>query len=224
MTETSPIRILIADDHAVVREGLRSFIQIKPDLEVVGEAADGVEVVEKARHLLPDVILLDIVMPKQGGIQAIEQLQKDGSQARILVITSFAEDDKIFPAIKAGALGYLLKDSTPQELIHAIRTVNSGESTLHPTVARKLIEELNREPELPLTEEPLTERELQVLRLIARGYSNREIAEQLHLSERTVGKYASNILDKLHLANRTQAALYALRKGIADLDPESGMS
>jgi NarL family two-component system response regulator LiaR len=220
MTETIPIRILIADDHAVVREGLRSFIQIKPDLEVVGEAADGIEVVEKARQLQPDVILLDIVMPKQDGIQAIEQLQQEGSQARILVITSFAEDDLIFPAIKAGALGYLLKDSTPQELIHAIHTVNSGESTLHPTVARKLIDELNRKPELPLTEEPLTERELQVLRLIARGYSNREIAGQLHLSERTVGKYTSNILDKLHLANRTQAALYALRKGIADLDPE----
>jgi len=220
MTETSPIRILIADDHAVVREGLRSFIQIKPDLEVVGEAADGIEVVEKARHLQPDVILLDIIMPRQDGIQAIEQLQQEGSQARILVITSFAEDDLIFPAIKAGALGYLLKDSTPQELIHAIHTVNSGESTLHPTVARKLIEELNREPELPLTEEPLTERELQVLRLIARGFSNREIAGQLHLSERTVGKYTSNILDKLHLANRTQAALYALRKGITDLDPE----
>jgi NarL family two-component system response regulator LiaR len=220
MTETSPIRILIADDHAVVREGLRSFIQIKPDLEVVGEAADGIEVVEKARHLQPDVILLDIIMPRQDGIQAIEQLQQEGSQARILVITSFAEDDLIFPAIKAGALGYLLKDSTPQELIHAIHTVNSGESTLHPTVARKLIDELNRKPELPLTEEPLTERELQVLRLIARGYSNREIAGQLHLSERTVGKYTSNILDKLHLANRTQAALYALRKGIADLDPE----
>ncbi len=220
MTETNPIRILIADDHAVVREGLRSFIQIKPDLEVVGEAADGIEVVEKARHLQPDVILLDIVMPRQDGIQAIEQLQQEGSQARILVITSFAEDDLIFPAIKAGALGYLLKDSTPQELIHAIHTVNSGESTLHPTVARKLIEELNRKPELPLTEEPLTERELEVLRLLARGYSNREIAGQLHLSERTVGKYTSNILDKLHLANRTQAALYALRKGIADLDPE----
>lgn len=220
MTETNPIRILIADDHAVVREGLRSFIQIKPDLEVVGEAADGIEVVEKARHLQPDVILLDIVMPRQDGIQAIEQLQQEGSQARILVITSFAEDDLIFPAIKAGALGYLLKDSTPQELIHAIHTVNSGESTLHPTVARKLIDELNREPDLPLTEDPLTERELQVLRLIARGYSNREIAGQLHLSERTVGKYTSNILDKLHLANRTQAALYALRKGIADLDPE----
>jgi NarL family two-component system response regulator LiaR len=220
MTETSPIRILIADDHAVVREGLRSFIQIKPDLEVVGEAADGIEVVEKARHLEPDIILLDIVMPRQDGIQAIEQLQQEGSQARILVITSFAEDDLIFPAIKAGALGYLLKDSTPQELIHAIHTVNSGESTLHPTVARKLIEELKRKPELPLTEEPLTERELEVLRLLARGYSNREIAGQLHLSERTVGKYTGNILGKLHLANRTQAALYALRKGIADLDPE----
>jgi NarL family two-component system response regulator LiaR len=220
MTDTTPIRILIADDHAMVREGLRSFIQIKPDLEVVGEAADGIEVVEKARVLQPDVILLDIVMPRQDGIGAIEQLKQEGCAARILVITSFAEDDQIFPAIKAGALGYLLKDSMPQELIQAIRCVHRGESSLHPTIARRLIDELNREPDLPATEEPLTERELDVLKLIAQGYSNREIGEQLCLSERTIGKYASNILDKLHLANRTQAALYALRRGIAHLEPE----
>ena len=141
MIDTSPIRILIADDHAVVREGLRSFIQIKPDMEVVGEAADGVEVVEKARALQPDVILLDIVMPRQDGIWAIEQLTHESCPARILVITSFAEDDQVFPAIKAGALGYLLKDSTPQELTQAIRDVYRGESSLHPTVARKLIDE-----------------------------------------------------------------------------------
>jgi NarL family two-component system response regulator LiaR len=220
MTDTAPIRILIVDDHAVVREGLRSFIQIKPDLEVVGEAADGVEVVEKAHDLQPDVILMDIVMPRQDGIGAIKQLKEEGCPARILVITSFAEDDQILPAIKAGALGYLLKDSRPQELIQAIRDVSRGESSLHPTVARKLIDELNREPDLPPTKDPLTERELEVLKLIAQGYSNREIGEQLHLSERTIGKYASNILDKLHLANRTQAALYALRKGIASLEPE----
>ena len=159
-------------------------------------------------------------MPKLDGIGTIEGLKEQGSQARILVITSFAEDEQIFPAIKAGALGYLLKDSQPQELIQAIRDVYRGEPSLHPTVALKLMNDLNREAELPPTEEPLTERELEVLKLIAQGYSNREIGEQLHLSERTVVKYASSILDKLHLANRTQAALYALRTGIANLDEE----
>jgi NarL family two-component system response regulator LiaR len=219
-TISNPIRILIVDDHAVVREGLRSFIQIKPDMEVVGEAADGIEAVEKALSLEPDVILLDIVMPRLDGVGTIEQLNQEGCTSRILVITSFAEDDQIFPAIKAGALGYLLKDSMPNELIQAIRDVYRGEPCLHPTIARKLMDELKRDPDLPPTEEPLTERELEVLTLIAQGYSNREIGEQLHLSERTVGKYTSSILNKLHLANRTQAALYALRKGIADLDAE----
>jgi NarL family two-component system response regulator LiaR len=222
MTDTNTIsnliRILIVDDHAVVREGLRSFIQIKPDMEVVGEAADGIEAVEKALSLEPDVILLDIVMPRLDGVGTIEQLNQEGCTSRILVITSFAEDEQIFPAIKAGALGYLLKDSMPNELIQAIRDVYRGEPCLHPTIARKLMDELKRDPDLPPTELPLTERELEVLILIAQGYSNREIGEQLHLSERTVGKYTSNILDKLHLANRTQAALYALRKGIANLD------
>ena len=217
---SNPIRILIVDDHAMVREGLRSFIQIKPDMEVVGEAADGVEAVEKALTLEPDVILLDIVMPRLDGVAAIEQLKQQGCPARILVITSFAEDEQIFPAIRAGALGYLLKDSRPNELIQAIRDVYRGEPYLHPTVARKLMDELSRERDLPPTEEPLTERELEVLKLIAQGYSNREISEQVHLSERTIGKYTSNILGKLHLANRTQAALYALRKGVANLDEE----
>jgi NarL family two-component system response regulator LiaR len=217
---SNPIRILIVDNHAVVREGLRSFIQIQSDMEVVGEAADGLEAVEKALELEPDVILMDIVMPRLDGIGAIEQLGQADCPSRVLVITSFAEDDQIFPAIKAGALGYLLKDSSPQELVQAIRDVNRGEPSLAPTIALKLMNEINREQELPPTKDPLTERELDVLKLIAQGCSNREISEQLSLSERTVGKYTSNILDKLHLANRTQAALYALRTGVAHLDDE----
>ena len=216
MTET--IRILIADDHAIVREGLRALIDTKPDMELVGEAADGVEAVLKARSLQPDVILLDLVMPRKDGIEAIGEIKRENPEARILVLTSFAEDEKVFPAIQAGALGYLLKDSSPQELLKAIREVYRGESSLHPAIARKLIRELNRPSDLPATEEPLTEREVEVLILVARGLSNQEIAERLVVSERTVRTHVSNILGKLHLANRTQAALYAVREGLAGLD------
>jgi NarL family two-component system response regulator LiaR len=216
MTET--IRILIADDHAIVREGLRALIGTKPDMELVGEAADGVEAVLKARSLRPDVILLDLVMPRKDGIEAIGEIKRDNPKARILVLTSFAEDEKVFPAIQSGALGYLLKDSSPQELLQAIREVYRGESSLHPAIARKLIRELNRPSDLPATEEPLTEREVEVLALVARGLSNQEIAERLVVSERTVRTHVSNILGKLHLANRTQAALYAVREGLAGLD------
>jgi NarL family two-component system response regulator LiaR len=217
MTET--IRILIADDHAIVREGLRALISTKPDMELVGEAADGVEAVLKARSLRPDVILLDLVMPRKDGIEAIGEIKGENPEARILVLTSFAEDHKVFPAIQAGALGYLLKDSSPQELLKAIREVYQGESSLHPTIARKLIRELHRPPgSLPPTEEPLTEREMEVLSLVARGLSNQEIADRLVVSERTVRTHVSNILGKLHLANRTQAALYAVREGLVSPD------
>jgi NarL family two-component system response regulator LiaR len=216
MTET--IRILIADDHAIVREGLRALIGTRPDMELVGEAADGVEAVLKARSLRPDVILLDLVMPRKDGIEAIGEIKRENPKARILVLTSFAEDEKVFPAIQSGALGYLLKDSSPQELLRAIREVYRGESSLHPAIARKLIGELNRPSDLPATEEPLTEREVEVLILVARGLSNQEIAERLVVSERTVRTHVSNILGKLHLANRTQAALYAVREGLAGLD------
>jgi len=212
------IRILIADDHAVVREGLRALIEVETGMELVGEAADGIEAVQKARSLHPDVILLDLVMPRMGGIEAIGEIKAEDPGARILVVTSFAEDDKVFPAIKAGALGYLLKDSTPRELIQAIRDVYQSEPTMHPTIARKLMRELQRPPKLPPTEEPLTERELEVLSLVARGLSNQEIGEKLFINERTVRTHVSNILSKLHLANRTQATLYALREGLARLD------
>jgi len=216
--DARPIRILIADDHAIVRKGLVTLISTEPGMELVGEAEDGIEVVLKARSLQPDLILLDMVMPRQSGLEAIEQIKAELPQARILVLTSFAEDDKVFPAIKAGALGYLLKDSRPEQLLQAIRDVYRGESSLHPTIARKLIGELNQPPDLPPAAEPLTERELEVLKLVAQGLSNQEIAEKLVVTERTVTTHVSHILNKLHLANRTQAALYALREGLASLD------
>lgn len=212
------IRILICDDHAIVREGLRTLIATEPGLSLVGEAADGVEAVTRARLLKPDVILMDMSMPRKDGLTAIREIKQEDPAARILVLTSFAEDDKVFPAIKAGAQGYLLKDSSPLELLNAIRCVYRGEVSLHPTIARKVIRELNHPSELPPTSDPLTEREVEVLRLVAQGLSNDEIAEKLTLSERTVRTHVTNILGKLHLANRTQAALYALREGIAKLD------
>ncbi|CAG0932884.1 Transcriptional regulatory protein LiaR [Thermoflexales bacterium] len=215
---TERIRILIADDHAVVRHGLRALIATEPDLELVGEAPDGVVAVELAAALHPDVILLDMAMPRKTGLEAIYDIKRDDPQARILVLTSFAEDDHIFPAIKAGATGYLLKDAAPHELLQAIRDVESGEVSLHPTIARKLVGELKRPPDLPPAEEQLTEREAQVLALVARGLSNQEIATQLVIGERTVRTHVSNILSKLHLANRTQAALYAQREGLAHLE------
>ena len=217
---TATIRILIADDHAVVREGLQGLIGREPGMEVVGEAKDGVEAVLKNRSLQPDVILLDLVMPRQDGIEAIRVIKRENPEARILVLTSFAEDEKVFPAIKAGAAGYLLKDSSPKELLQAIRYVYQGSSWLHPAIARKVMREVEGGPDLRPADDGLTQREVEVLSLVARGLSNQEIADRLVISELTVRTHVSRILDKLQLANRTQAALYALRKGIARLDSD----
>ncbi len=218
MSTSNAIRILITDDHSVVREGLRALIDTEPGMELVGEAADGAEAVAKARSLHPDVILLDLVMPRMGGLEAIEEIKQDDPEARILVLTSFDEDEKVFQAIKSGALGYLLKDASPHELLRAIREVYRGEPSMQASIAHKVMRELHRTSNLPPTEEPLTSREVEVLQLVAQGLSNQEIADRLVISERTVRTHVSNILSKLYLANRTQAALYALREGLASLD------
>jgi two-component system, NarL family, response regulator LiaR len=215
MSET--IRILIADDHAVVRQGLRALITTEPGMELAGEARDGDEAVTRANTLRPDVILLDLNMPRKDGLMAIREITAEQPNARILVLTSFADDDQVFGAIKAGALGYLLKETEPDELLRAIRDVARGESSLHPSIARKLILELNRPPKEPRGE-MLSEREVDVLRLVAQGLANEEIGQRLFISEPTVRAHVSNILSKLHLSNRTQAALYALRAGLATLE------
>lgn len=214
----SIIRVLIADDHAIVREGLRTLIRTEPGMKLVGEASDGIQVVDQARVLQPDVIVMDLLMPRKDGLEAINEIIRENPQARILVLTSYAEDDKVYAAVKAGALGYLLKDSLPKELLQAIRDVHRGEPSLHPSLALKVIRELKEPPPtLPPAQDPLTVREVEVLKLVAQGLSNQGIAEQLKITEWTVTTHVRNILEKLHLANRTQAALYALREGIAKL-------
>ena len=216
---TEAIRILIVDDHAIVREGQRALIETEPGMLLVGEATNGLEAIELARTLNPDVIFMDLFMPVMDGIEATEAIKAENPGARILVLTSFAEDEKVFSAVRAGASGYLLKDATPDEILTAVRSVNRGEPAMNPLIANKLMRELQRESDLPPTKDPLTERELEILKLVAQGLSNQEIAEELVISERTVRTHVSNILSKLHLANRTQAALYALKEGLTDLDP-----
>jgi two-component system, NarL family, response regulator LiaR len=218
MQET--IRVLIAEDHAVVRAGLKALIATEPGLEVVGDVGDGLEAVIRAQALRPDVILMDLSMPRLDGISAIQQIKHENPQARILVLTSFIEDDKVFAAIKAGALGYLLKESSPDDLLRGIRAVHRGESWLHPAIAAKLIRDLHAPSGIAL-EEPLTERELEIIKLVAQGLANKVIADRLEIAERTVRTHVSNILEKLHLANRTQATLYALKKGIVDQNTTS---
>ncbi len=215
---TLPIRVYIVDDHAIVRKGIRALLSTESDIQVIGEAGDGAEAVTQVHALRPDVILMDLVMPKMDGIEATKQITAQRPGMRILVLTSFAADDKVFPAIKAGALGYLLKDSGPDELVQAIHRVYRGDPWLDPSIARKVLAELANPPKTPLTPEPLTEREVDVLRLVAQGQSNKTIAEHLVITEMTVRTHVSNILSKLHLASRTQAALYALKEGIASLN------
>jgi NarL family two-component system response regulator LiaR len=216
---TEPISVLLADDHPVVRQGLRTLLELQEDIELVGEACDGAEAVALAEALLPDVVLIDLVMPGIDGVDALRRIRSASPATKGIVLTSFGEDEKIFPAIKAGAVGYLLKDVQPQDLLDAIRRVHRGEGLLHPAVAGRVIRELAREPDDET--DPLSERELEVLKLIAKGLPNKLIAQRLVISEKTVKTHVSNILAKLHLADRTQAALYAVRERLVDLQREA---
>jgi two-component system, NarL family, response regulator LiaR len=215
---TKKIRVLVVDDHAIIRRGIRAVLELVPDIDLVGEAENGTQAVELEKELNPDVILMDLMMPEMDGIASIKEIKKQRPSARILVLTNFAGEEMIFPAIKSGAVGYHLKDSSPETLIEAIRQVDQGVASLHPGIAKKVLDELHNAGKQRLSDEPLTQREAEVLRRIAQGHENREIAEQLVISEATVRTHVSNILGKLHLASRTQAALYALREGLASLD------
>jgi NarL family two-component system response regulator LiaR len=216
----NPIRVLIVDDHVIIRKGVKAVLDLVPDIELVGEAENGKQAIEMDLDLQPDVILMDLMMPEMDGIACTREIKAQRPGARILVLTNFAGEDMIFPAIKAGAMGYHLKDSSPEALEEAIRQVFRGEPSLHPLIAKKVLAELHTPPEDQETYETLTKRELEVLSLIAQGLENREIAKQLVVSEATVRTHVSNILGKLHLASRTQAALYALREGLASLDKQ----
>ena len=210
------IRVLVTDDESVVREGIVAILSLQPALEVVGEASNGMEALNIARETQPDVVLLDMAMTKQDGLTTIPLLKEVLPNVRILVLTSFADSDLVYKAIKSGALGYMLKDATREQLIQAIHDVADGQASLSPSIAFKVIQEINNPTEVLYTSSPLTPRELETLRLIARGLTNQEIADSISVSERTVAKYVSSILEKLQLANRTQAALYAIREGLTE--------
>lgn len=215
------IRVLVVDDHPIVIGGTRAFLEGVEDIQVIGEAYNGAMAIEVFKQLKPDVTLMDLIMPEMDGIEAIRLITADEPEAKILVLTSFITDDKVFPAIKAGAIGFLLKDSEPKELIEAIRNAYKGQPTLHPNIARKVLRELGRaSAEMPIPD-PLTDRETEVLRLLSKGLDNQEISEKLFVADVTVRTHVSRILRKLQLANRVQATLYALKKGLASLDDEA---
>jgi DNA-binding NarL/FixJ family response regulator len=211
------IRVLIVDDHAVVREGLRTFLELQDGLEVIGEAADGREAVDRAEQLRPDVILMDLVMPKLDGVAAMRELRARESSARVIVLTSFLDDERLMPAIQAGAAGYLLKDVEPAELARAIRAAHRGEAILDPTVAARVVNAIadGRTAAAP-DQERLTRREYEVLELIARGRSNKRIALELGISEKTVKTHVGHIFAKLGVTDRTQAALLAVQQGLVN--------
>jgi DNA-binding NarL/FixJ family response regulator len=211
-----PIRVLLVDDHAVVRKGLCALLEREPGIEVVGEAENGEQAVQLAERLRPDVVLMDLEMPVLNGIEATRRISERDPEARIVVLTSHAAEEDVFPALKAGAQGYLLKHSPPEDVLRAIRRAHEGETVLHPTIARLVLQDLRRtpRPQQPATTDPLSERELEVLRLVARGLSNAELAARLHLSDATVKTHVSRVLAKLDLRDRVQAVVYAYERGL----------
>ncbi len=215
-TKTKKIRILVVDDENVVREGFVAILRLQDDMQVVGEALNGLDAVKMAQKTKPDVVLLDLVMPQQDGLTTIPQIKELLPDTRILVLTGTAESDRVFQAVKSGALGFLLKDATRVQLLQAIREVASGQASIPPNIAVRVMQEINNPSKGLMTEDPLTPRELETLKLLAYGMSNQEIAAQLGVHERTVAKYVSSILEKLQLANRTQAALYAIHEGLTE--------
>jgi NarL family two-component system response regulator LiaR len=214
------IKVLIVDDHQVVRQGLRTFLELQEDISVIGEADDGIKAVEMVNQLKPDVVLMDLVMPHMDGITATQKIHESGLPTKIIALTSFSEDDKVFPAIQAGAASYLLKDVSPDDLVDAIRAVHHGEARLHPDIARKLMEQVSQKRSIPqeTSREKLTEREREVIRLVAMGRNNREIALELFISEKTVKTHISNILGKLNLEHRTQLAIYAIKNKLVEAE------
>ncbi|MEK6683780.1 MAG: response regulator transcription factor [Nitrospirota bacterium] len=219
-------RVLIADDHQVVREGLSAILTTKEDIEVVGLAKDGVEAVEMTRTLLPDVVLMDISMPRMNGVEATREIKRENPHIGVVVLTMYAEEEYIFDLVKAGATGYLLKDADSSQIVKAIRAIAEGESLIHPSVASKILNEFSllaagkgRKP--GRLEHDLTDREITVLELVAEGKTNKEIANVLELSEKTVKNHVRNIFHKLHVYDRTQAAVHAIRKGLIELGPKS---
>ncbi len=214
------IKVVLADDHAVVRHGLRFMLEQRPDIQVVGECGDGARALELVTEFLPDVALLDLLMPTMDGVAATREVKRLVPSTQIIILTSYYEDEHIFSAIKAGALSYLLKDSSPQELVEAVRAAARGESKLHPMVAARVLREMQQRQLSPLND--LTPRELEVLTRIARGRSNYEIAQELVISEPTVRTHVSNILSKLHLTDRTQAAIYGLQQHLVPLKDALG--
>ncbi|MHC4970952.1 MAG: response regulator [Planctomycetota bacterium] len=214
----TPIRVLIVDDHMMVREGIKSVLHQFPGIRVVGEAVNGVDAVDKVREFAPDVVLMDLVMPEMNGIEATRRIKAASPRTCILALTSFSTDDLVFPALEAGAVGYLLKDAGATDLVRSIRQANRGESSLHPTVARKVLDGFRGTGDPQAKPESLTARESEVLELLTRGLTNQQIAKKLSVSQATVRTHVSHILAKLHMANRVQAAMYAVKSGLVNMN------